>query len=65
MRTEQLHMSTEQKEQITTMLQSQGISQSEIEQIINGDYEIYDTEADLESAYGGLKKHGDVLEKII
>ena len=64
MRTEQLHMSTEQKEQITTMLQSQGISQSEIDQIINGDYESYDTGTDLESAYGGLKKHGDVLEKL-
>lgn len=64
MRTEQLHMSAEQKEQITTMLQSQGISQSEIDQIINGDYESYDTGTDLESAYGGLKKHGDVLEKL-
>lgn len=64
MRTEQLHMSAEQTEQITTMLQSQGISQSEIDQIINGDYESYDTGTDLESAYGGLKKHGDVLEKL-
>lgn len=64
MRTEQLHMSAEQKEQITTMLQSQGISQLEIDQIINGDYESYDTGTDLESAYGGLKKHGDVLEKL-
>ena len=64
MRTEQLQMSAEQKKQITTMLQSQGISQSEIDQIINGDYECYDTGADLESAYGGLKKHGDVLEKL-
>lgn len=64
MRTEYLHVSAEQKEQITTMLQSQGISQSEIDQIINGDYESYDTGTDLESAYGGLKKHGDVLEKL-
>ncbi len=62
--TEQLRMSAEQKQQIITMLQSQGISQSEIDQIINGDYESYDTGADLESAYGGLKKHGDVLEKL-
>lgn len=64
MRTEKLHMSEEQKEQITTMLQSQGISNEEIKRIINGDYESYDTGADLENAYGGLKKHGDVLEKL-
>ena len=43
MRIEQLHMSEEQKKQITTMLQIQGISQKEIERIINGDYESYDT----------------------
>ena len=64
MRIEQLRMSEEQKKQITTMLQIQGISQKEIERIINGDYESYDTEKDLESAYGGIKKHGDVLEKV-
>ena len=64
MRIEQLHMSSEQKEQIITILQSQGICQSKIDQIINGDYESYDTGTDLESAYGGLKKHGDVLEKL-
>ena len=64
MRTEKLHMSEEQKEKITTMLQSQGISNEEIKRIINGDYESYDTGADLENAYGGLKKHGDVLEKL-
>lgn len=64
MRIEQLRMSEEQKKQITTMLQIQGISQKEIERIINGDYESYDTEKDLESAYGGIKKHGDVLEKL-
>ena len=46
------------------MLQSQGLSQAEIEQIINGNYESYETGADLERAYGGLKKYGDVLEKL-
>lgn len=64
MKTERLEISDNQKQQIITMLQGQGISQSEIDQIINGDYENYNTEADLESAYGGLKKHGDVLEKL-
>lgn len=64
MKTEQLTMSADQRQQLTTMLQSQGISQAEIDQIINGDYESYDTGTDLENAYGGLKKHGDVLEKL-
>lgn len=64
MKTERLEISDNQKQQIITMLQGQGISQSEIDQIINGNYENYNTEADLESAYGGLKKHGDVLEKL-
>ena len=64
MKTERLEISDNQKQQIITMIQGQGISQSEIDQIINGNYENYNTEADLESAYGGLKKHGDVLEKL-
>lgn len=64
MRTEQLHVSAEQKQQITTMLQSQGISQSKIDQIINGTYESYETQTDLENAWGVLIKHGDVLEKL-
>ena len=64
MKTEQLTMSADQRQQLTTMLQSQGISQAEIDQIINGDYESYDTGTDLENSYGALKKHGDVLEKL-
>lgn len=65
MKTEQLTMSADQRQQLTTMLQSQGISQAEIDQIINGDYESYDTGTDLENSYGGLKKHGDVLENYL
>lgn len=55
MKTEQLTMSADQRQQLTTMLQSQGISQAEIDQIINGDYESYDTGTDLENSYGALK----------
>ncbi len=47
MKTERLEISDNQKQQIITMLQGQGISQSEIDQIINGNYENYNTEADL------------------
>ena len=64
MRNEKIEMSPEQKQQMSSMLQSQGLSQSEIDVILNGEYEGYDSEYDLESAYGGLRKHGDVLEKL-
>lgn len=61
---ERIQMSPEQAQRISNMLQSQGISQSEIDLIINGEYETYSTEYDIESSLGGLKKYGDVLEKL-
>ncbi len=64
MRNEQLNISSEQAQKISQMLQNEGISQSEIDKIINGEYESYDTAYDLENSFGGLKKHGDVLEKL-
>ena len=64
MSSERIQMSQEQAQRISNMLQSQGISQSEIDQIINGEYETYGTEYDIESSLGGLKKYGDVLEKL-
>ena len=64
MRNEKIEMSPEQKQQISSVLQSQGLSQSEIDVILNGEYGGYDSEYDLESAFGGLRKHGDVLEKL-
>ena len=64
MSSERIQMSPEQAQRISNMLQSQGISQSEIDQIIDGEYETYSTEYDIESSLGGLKKYGDVLEKL-
>lgn len=64
MRNEKIEMSPEQKQQISSVLQSQGLSQSEIDVILNGEYGGYDSEYDLESAFGGLRKYGDVLEKL-
>ena len=64
MSSERIQMSPEQAQRISNMLQSQGIPQSEIDQIINGEYETYSTEYDIESSIGGLKKYGDVLEKL-
>lgn len=59
-----LRISPEQAKKISTMLQEQGINQNEIEQIINGNYEEYESEYDLEKSFGGLKKYGDLLEKL-
>ena len=64
MKNEKIYMSVEQRQQISSMLQSQGLSQSEIDIILNGEYQSYDSEYDLESAFGGLRKHGDILEKL-
>lgn len=52
MSSERIQMSPEQAKRILNMLQSQGISQSEIDQIINGKYETYGTEYDIESSLG-------------
>lgn len=64
MSNEQIRISPEQAQKISQMLQNDGVSQTEISQIINGNYETYDTEFDLETSFGGLKKHGDILEKL-
>ena len=64
MKSERIEMSQEQAQKISNMLQSQGVSKAEIDQIINGEYETCDSEHDLESAFGGLKKYGDILEKL-
>ena len=61
---EKIQISLEQAQRISTMLQSQGIPQSKIEQIINGEYETFSTTYDIESRFGGLKKYGEVLEKL-
>ena len=64
MSNEQIRISPEQAQKISQILQNDGVSQTEIDQIINGNYETYNTEFDLETSFGGLKKHGDILEKL-
>jgi len=64
MSNEQIRISSEQAQKISQMLQNDGVSQTEIAQIISGNYETYNTEYDLEVSFGGLKKHGDILEKL-
>lgn len=61
MSNEQIRISPEQAQKISQMLQNDGVSKSEIAQILNGNYETYNTEFDFETLFGGLKKHGDIL----
>lgn len=59
-----IQMLPEQQQQISTMLQNQGISQEYVDKIINGSFEEYGNADDLEKSFGGLKKHSDVLQKL-
>lgn len=64
MNNEQIKILPEQAQRISQALQKDGVSQAEISRIISGSYETYNTQADLELAFGGLKKYGDILEKL-
>ena len=44
---EQIRMSNEQAQQISNMLQRQGLTESEINEIINGEYSSFQTDMDL------------------
>lgn len=64
MNKERIEMSGEQAKRISSMLKREGVSQIAIDKIINGDYEIYNTQCDLDVDSEGLNKYGDVLEKL-
>lgn len=65
MNSERIQISPQQAQEIEKMLKSQGIAQSKINQIINGEYETYSTEYDIESSFGLSKKYSDILEKLL
>lgn len=48
-------MSVEQKEQISIMLQSQGLSQPEINEILNSEYALFETPTEIQSVFGNGK----------
>ena len=64
MQVEKIEMLNNQEQQIVSMLQKQGLTPSEINEILNGEYESYDSKEDLEKSFGELRKHEDVLEKL-
>lgn len=63
MQRETLKMPIEQREQISTMLKNQGLSQAEIDEILNGEYSSFETPTEIQSIFGN-GKYENVLNMI-
>lgn len=64
MNIEKINMSREESKRLSTMLQAQGLPQASINEILNGNYSLFENMSDLQVAFGGIKKYYDVLEKL-
>lgn len=62
MQTEQIKMSDEQAEQISNMLKTQGLTPSEINEILNGNYSTFQNEVDLTNVFSSSGSHQKVLQ---
>lgn len=62
MSSERIQLSQEHLQRIVNILQKQGVSLSIIDLIVNGAYEIYHSEYDIENSLGGINNYGDILE---
>ena len=58
---EQLKMSNVQIQQISSMLQKQGLTEAEINEIINGEYSSFQTDIDLAQTFSSDGKYQNVL----
>lgn len=58
---EQIKMSNEQVQQISNMLQKQGLTESEIDEIINGEYSSFQTDIDLTQTFSSDGNYQNVL----
>lgn len=58
---EQIRMSNEQAQQISNMLQRQGLTESEINEIINGEYSSFQTDMDLTQIFSSDGNYQNVL----
>lgn len=61
MQTEQIKMSEVQAQQIASMLQTQGLTPSEINEILNGKYTTFQTDMDLAYIFSSDGNHQNVL----
>lgn len=62
MEIEQLNLSPMQKQQITNMLQNQGLSQLDINEILDGNYSTFQNETDLTEVFSSNGSHQKVLQ---
>lgn len=62
MNTEQMKISTQEAEKLSNLLQSQGLSESEINEILNGNYATFQNETDLTSVFSLDGNHQKVLQ---
>lgn len=58
---EQLKMSNEQAQQISSMLQRQGLTETEINEILNGEYSSFQTDMDLTQIFSSDGNYQNVL----
>lgn len=61
MQTEQMKMSDEQAKQIANILQTQGLTSSEINEILNGKYTTFQNDMDLADIFSSDENHQNVL----
>ncbi len=61
MKTEQIKISDEQAQQISNMLQTQGLTLTEINEILNGEYTTVQTNIDLSAIFSSDGNHQNVL----
>ena len=58
---QQIKMSNNQIEEISNMLQTQGLNQAEINEILNGNYSSFQNSADLSRVFSSNGNHQNVL----
>ena len=58
---EKLKMSNEQAQQISNMLQKQGLTEAEINEILNGEYSSFQTDMDLTQIFSSDGNYQNVL----
>lgn len=61
---EQLKMSNEQAQQISNMLQKQGLTEAEINEILNGEYSSFQTDMDLTQIFSSDGNYQNVLRRL-
>ena len=59
---EQMRISGQEEQRLSNLLQSQGLSENEINEILNGDYSTFQHDTDLADVFGSTGNHQKVLQ---